>query len=158
MNDYKKIRELRNERLCDGEPPLKFGCEIVFEEVMWCIKNDEDIKLDDCLEFGYFSQMPIWKGDNKIITFYDKTRGWNHPVYEEIQQTIEILGKPVSLNDILRLLKKKRVQIQSNGVLQEVSGDTYETEKQVIHCNIDLTKEISEQEPETLSKLLAIIK
>lgn len=59
----------------------------------------------------------------------------------------------------MRMLKGRKIQLQANGVMQEVSGETYETETQTIICNIDLTRgdNIELQEPEVLEKLLSII-
>jgi len=127
-----RLRAARNKVI---PPKLELGCEV---------KRFENTAPEYyCGNHGGIPRL-VRRGD--FDDFYD-------------DGSFTILGKPTSLTDLMRMLKGRKIQLQANGVLQEVSGETYETETQTIICNIDLTRgdNIELQAPEVLEKLLSII-
>ena len=132
------LREKRNEVI---PPKLEFGCEMLWKK--------EKMKMGSIFTFLDMKHNGILK-----VKFSNGVIGERAAFIGDCI----LLGKPVSLQDLLVMMKYKKIQIQSNGVLQEVSGDTYEQEKRIIHCNLDLTLSIEEQSEKTLSAIMEILK
>lgn len=146
MTTYEQIREIRNERLYGEEPPLEFGCEVEMKE-NWRKKRiflGKNLFNIGCgvskiyLEFAY-----EFGGDEFCSNGHD---------FSEINK---ILGKPVSLSDLLRMLPDGFF-INNEGVI--CCYDDEDGEFGLFMGKLDLTKEIKDQEEETLKQLLELIK
>jgi len=145
MTNYEKLRTLRNDMLFDGKPPLEFGCEVVATKYG---KSQKGIFIADGSYHidGGFVCIDIKEQDN-VFT--------------------EILGKPVTLQDIMLMLHKKTVvlddgkkwlqtRIKDSGIddnklwIQSLAGHK--------PVELDLTKDPDKWDDETLGKLLSILK
>ena len=137
-NQAKQIREIRNKHF---KPKLEFGCEVSRHNA---VRRKDDIfifinnKKKD--EFG------------RIQCYLGKKNGQSIAVYFDYE--LEILGKPTTYNEILRMLPKG-YQIFSDGSLWEYMGYGEFREKE--HYFIDLTKEIEDQKPEVLDKIIKML-
>lgn len=129
---YEALRQRRNELIPEALK-LRFGCEV-----------RRFHNTDPEYFCGFEGGIP------KIVRV-----GQHYDFYRDGKFTV--LGTPVTLQELLLMLKDKKIQLQSNGVLQEVSGDTYETEVATILCNYDLMKSVSGQGVRTLQAVLALL-
>lgn len=136
--NYQKLRELRNQLLHDGTPPLEFGCEV----------NDGDLFIHAEAEmFGNeiaHVYNPKDKESGSIAACYiDGENGERR--LEKIEDLIEsgefkILGTPVTIANILVMLQKVPVSYS-------VKADQLCIDDMGGYCMyIDLLKPISEQE------------
>ena len=122
---YNKIRKLRNKKF---EQNLDFGCVVDVKNKIGYIIN---AKIVDNFILGY-------------ILFHK-----NSTISQVLTDNFKIIGKPVTLTDILRMLEKHL--------------DIMEVHHQVLYNEdkewyIDLTKEIKDQPEEILKKLYNLLK
>jgi len=136
MTTYNKIRAIRNHLI---PQKLEFGCEVVSR-----------IK-DGTQEFHH-----ILSSGNKIIgtTHYPTCEYSTKSVNSDL--IIEILGKPLTTNDILLMLNKKNLDISLD--LEWASGILVVLQKmEGFETWIDLTKSIENQTEDTLSAILSLV-
>jgi len=157
----KQLRELRNKIIYNGDVPLEFGCEFIAKEYtrfhgkqqeLLFVWNNEDANDDEFVgnifEFDYMYKQDIEAGHTEDHDGY-----WLR---------FEILGKPTTLAEILLMMNEKfpdeddprMFAIDSRGFIYDVL-DRFELAQPYIQ--LDLTKEIEDQEPEVLDKIIKII-
>ena len=132
---YNKIREIRNKHF---PPKLEFGCEV---EVKSFFLPDELQNTQQIVcKLNPVSESIVTASGNDVF----------------LVDIVNILGKPVSLNDVLRMCKilKKEVAINTDGFLFW----EYKIDDGLGIEMIDLSLPISEQSEETLEALLKLIK
>jgi len=152
---YEKIREIRNERLYPDGVPLEEGVEFIHyqglhrSEKSKCVKTNHVIKCicDKDKEYPYvftkdhndlevhWEDRWSWKGAFKACLF------WSNCV---------VLGKPVSLNDILRLIKDEHFP----KIIEQDTMKYVVNFLNVKKIDIDLTKPIKEQALTALYELI----
>ena len=140
--NYKQIQEIRNEQLHNGKPPLEIGVEIK--------DNGQDSDCNCKIPSGVIASFS--RHDERSQTYYKLDNGLE-VCAEDLTCCGEILGLPVMLSDILMMLQSKH-DVKLGGknelVIKEFS------DRDII--TIDISKKISEQEPQVLEKLLEILK
>jgi len=139
------LRVIRNKHF---PPKLEFGCEIKSCGNVWKITDGRWEKVSKEKEkyliknFGY--------GKN----WYNKI-GTSH--YEPFT---EVLGKSVSLEEVLRLLQKKYddAEIHGDGLIYIFNDCENCASYELVVDNYDLTRSPEEQDDETLKKIINLIK
>lgn len=147
MTNAQKLRERRNELL--GEPKLEFGCEIKPKYPVRRIKY--------CMILDHFG------GDNyrcreRIDTSKNDEEyqeNFGHNEYRDYHiDEFEILGKPVTINDVLRMLvgvhSEKFWYMTDGGVLSHEDWDDFLT------LNLSLTT-VEDEPEETIISLLNLL-
>ena len=160
----KELTDIRNEILYPDGVPLEFGCQII---AINDIETGERLHKNG----GNSKKNEIKKGD--ILSFITKNRktdvvvmscGDNCflPAYDVFRQNYKILGKPISLNDILRLIQENKQNkffycISTNGYFEVMDIDN-NIILDDFSFKINLEKEIKDQKTETLEQLYSMIK
>jgi len=160
---YEQLRAKCYKILYPKGIPLEKGVEVAWgyrhslnsKSKVWRIKR------------GIFVNWNEWQGHNAIVVFYGNKTTKKLPV-----ENIEVLGKPLSLQDVLRVLKisiqsnqnhsnRTAVYIRYDGAMFYqagfVSGETGHNEIRLLGIELDLTLSIQDQSEETLQKLLDLI-
>ena len=148
----KQLRELRNKIIYNGDVPLEFGCEVEIDNEYYIYIKYET---EDFSEDKYFI--------TKIDT--NNGYGWREIIYntsvitafDEIQNNIKILGKPVTLQEVLLMIRNYDNIDAGSYYKMYTNGEIY-NEVDELFVKIDLTKSVEEQDEEVLDKLLGILK
>jgi len=138
MNTYEQIREIRNKHF---KSKLEFGCEIYTLNDIFKLQSK-----------GFHQNGG--KGTYSYAHYY---------LYDEIEDEIitanedncKILGKPVSLQDVLRMCYGDIFSVHQNQ-LNELRF--FEKSSRILVFTINLTKEIQDQDEEVLKQILQLIK
>ena len=141
-NYYEKILKIRNKQF---PPVLELGCNVG-------LKSEGYIRINYTLEpNGYLSVGEIGVVGHNFRIYYS----YKNLNVEYQREWFEILGKPVSLRDVLRLIEKKYNSedfgIKTNGKFYEIYLDDKLFE-------LDLSKDIKSQNKEVLKKVYNLIK
>lgn len=129
MNDYEKLREIRNEKF---PPVLEFGCELLINK-----------------ELAIF----IRETEKSSEVVYHVLKEGKTLMIDENLSNIKNLGKPVSLNDVLGLINIDKIYpINSCNCMHIKPFDSDNL------IEIDLSKEIKDQDNETLKEIYNLIK
>lgn len=139
MTPQEQLRQLRNEILYDWKPPLEKGCEILFRDTVCTIisiHKNQFYGSKNLINFTGFN------GDEDVTFNYDAGKIDTY------------LGKPVSLQDILRMINKIYTGFEI-GIT--IDGRVIENHGAVsVFCSTDmrfnLSKEIESQENEEAVK------
>lgn len=119
--NYQKLRELRNQLLHDGTPPLEFGCEVELQidhispyiaRGRLCGKND----WSDTGDFDHHRekserltiQAGWYRGDDYVITNFTPDK-------------YKILGTPVTIAEVLVMLNNMLYMLDGMGNLYKMS-------------------------------------
>lgn len=154
MNTYELIREIRNERL--GEQKLEKDCEFRWNYDLWTVNG---IINNTIFAFSF-------TGDIHDLAFVEQEDKWEYKYKRfdkdgEDMEDIKILGKPVTIADILLMMNDKImspnhvVSISSNGYVFELINNQSNKEKPNLF-KFDLTKEIKNQD--CLKEIYELIK
>lgn len=134
MKKYNELRELVYNIIHPDGIPLEFGCEVNYLGVIMAIteiENDEYVRV--------VSGGSLWKKELFVN---------NH----------KILGKPLSLQDVLRAIGIPYNDLYISWGKYMLFHDSREDMKRIEGIQIDLTKPISSQSEEVLDKLIELIK
>ena len=138
----KQLRSLRNKLIYNGDVPLEFNCRL--------LRGSEEYIIID-----------VWTNTKGVdYNFIVRSTYNNHQHFEvrneELYREYEILGKPTSWGDVLRMLNKNKDFI---AVFTMRNGDSlFLNENQDDEIELDLTKDPEEQDEEVLEKLIELIK
>ncbi len=171
---YEHIREIRNKMF---PPKLKFGCEVLIKSLCRDCENYNGNEYNFCNDFECEKQIiTVDHRDKVYIDGYGNISllGAEKPYYsinmtalkEEIDiiarykkgMVVKILGRPISLNDILLMMGRKKkgndiYAIKEDGKLIDV----FLGENIYGGIQFDLTLPIKDQDEETLIKILSLI-
>jgi len=141
MNTYEKLRELRNKILYPYGVPLEFGCE---------------------------TEEGIYIGEELITS--NHTAEWKHTVLHNNGRILgqnyvaKILGKPITLQDILRVINRAMFDKKTKLKGYELSycGDSLyihwtDSNDYQDYIKILLEKEIKNQDEEVLQQIINLI-
>ena len=137
MTPAKQLRELRNQILHNGKPPLEFGCEIDDGADIHTIVNDSGLILAE----GGFNGEDY--DDDELFSF-DELKYSN----------IKILGKPVSWGDVLLMINR------GCWTREEDPAIDIQWRRDIIRiCGVefDLTRQPEQQDKKVLQKLISLI-
>jgi len=169
----KQLRTLRNDRIYNGDVPLEKGCEIkakskwLIDELTAFEWGDEKGNIDNrsMLVLEWEEERPLAdSGDyteEKLVVQFFGYMGYEYFDLLErhsdaCEEDFEILGKPVDGFELLLMLGGL---IESGEIAVDIVGGDLSIYNNKNHrIDIDLTKSPEEQEPETIQKLIDLIK
>jgi len=156
---------LRNEIIHKGDVPLEFGCEVSFMGDTITTKNECVVEDGDYINFGctlniendtYFVLgMPMYiKSESKIRC--DKNG-------KMTSIPIEILGKPVSLREVLLMMGESMLELtfnieEDNLRILFIVGENSYGDECIDTIDVDLTRSPEKQDEEVLEKLIELLK
>jgi hypothetical protein len=162
MNIYEKLRKVVYQKIYPKGIPLEVGCEFLYfrnEDIKKygkkAIENNKKRKcviLDIPREGIFYPYKEMISPNKEIIS----------PRIKEIaigeKESIDILGKPLELQDILRMFSSIRVPDTSMSVCGAPDCCRLFITTKKIWIFLNLQKPIKDQEPEELKKIYNLIK
>lgn len=156
-----RLRSLRNKIIYNGDVPLEKDCLIWFEKPNNDFIQTHIIGLYKIVQKEYHDRakrFELFLIENTVQLDNHKLRTIQSKEIEQLKELnlIEILGKPVTLQEVLLMIEKLDYAKYTRGT--STSLYIYNDHiSQDFCCEIDLTKQIEEQDEEVLEKLLEII-
>lgn len=151
MNYYEKIRNHRNHVLHGGTPPLVWGCEIIQEDAIDWAKHQTIVHYD-------LQKSVLVAKEPDGSTYRKKT----------LLKGYKILGKPVTLDEVLVMLNKadEDRDISERQFVLSAVRNIHECEDvpvansffdYPIVASLDLTKPLENQPPDTLEAICKLL-
>lgn len=161
MNYYEEIRKIRNEKF---PPVLEKGCELISKKTEKVYQYHSETSPDYDDSSSNYILVPINESEH-LMNILDVIVIHESQLYDDDIEEFKNLGKPVSLNDVLRLVKMKYsdkiigdadTNLVYNEDSIEIEFDSYNKKYDYALIEILLEKEISKQ-PEVCSEIIKLL-